>query len=156
MIEIKIDYLKNHPEHIPLLASWMLNTWGHYNPNSSLEKAELKLKEHLHVDSLPIAYIALKNNEPVGMCALRINDGIRMDLTPWLGSLFVVPQMRGQGIGEQLIHIVTEKAHNLSYSNLYLLAFDPTLPLWYAKLGWKLIGTDDLHGHVVNVMEINL
>ncbi|MBI2792264.1 MAG: GNAT family N-acetyltransferase [Gammaproteobacteria bacterium] len=155
MIEIKIDYLKNHPEHVPLLASWMFNTWGHYNPSSSLEKAELKLNEHLHMDSLPIAYIALKNDEPVGMCSLRLNDGIREDLMPWLGSLFVVPHMRGQGIGEQLIHIVTEKAHSLSYSKLYLLAFDQTLPLWYAKLGWRVIGPDELFGHAVQVMEFS-
>ncbi len=149
-----IDYLKNHPENTHLLASWMFDTWGHYNPESSLEKAQAKLKAHLNEASLPLTYIALIDDVPVGMCSLRLNDGIRPDLTPWLGSLFVEPNMRGRGIGEKLIHAVTDKARNLGYTKLYLLVFDETLPNWYAQLGWQMIGKDELNGHPVSVMEL--
>ncbi len=153
-MELVITYLKNHPEHVPLLASWMFNTWGHYNPQSSLEKAQIKLTEHLNTDSLPLTYIALRDNVPVRMCSLRINDGIRPDLTPWLASLFVEPSMRGQGIGEKLIHVVAEKAWVMGYSSLYLLAFDQTLTNWYAKLGWQMMGLDEINGYPVTVMEL--
>ncbi len=151
-MNLVIDYLKNHSEHVSLLSSWMFDTWGHYNPESSLEKAQEKLQSHLNVDSLPLAYIALIDGKPVGMCSLRINYGL-FDLAPWLGSLFVEPLLRGQGIGEKLIQVVTKKACSMGYPKLYLLTFDETLPNWYIKLGWKLIGMNELNGHPVSVME---
>ncbi len=151
-MDLTIDYLKNHPEHVPTLAQWMFTTWGHYNPDSSLEKAQLKLKDHLNENRLPLAFIALVGSEPVGLCCLRENDGIRPDLAPWLGSLFVKPAYRGQRIGEQLIDVVKRKARKLGYLELYLLAFDQTLPAWYEKLGWELLGEDYLFGHRVSVM----
>ena len=42
-----------------------------------------------------------------------------------------------------------EKVKELNHQILYLLAFDPTIPQWYAKLGWKHIGYDKLSGHRV-------
>lgn len=35
---------------------------------------------------------------------------------------------------------------------LHLLAFDPTIPNWYVRLGWTHIGEDELFGHPVAVM----
>ncbi|MCS5711874.1 GNAT family N-acetyltransferase [Candidatus Berkiella aquae] len=155
-LQVDITYLKNHIEQVPLLASWMFKTWGHYNPTSSLEKAEQKLLQHLNIDTLPLAYIALHNEVPVGMCSLRVNDGIQHALTPWLGSLYVEPLMRGRGIGEQLINTAAEKALNLGYSKLYLFAFDKTLPQWYEKLGWLERGVDEINRYPVTVMELSL
>ncbi len=151
-----ITYLKDHPEHVPLLAEWAFKAWGHFNPNASVERAKTKLLEHLNDNQLPLAYVALSDNKPVGMCCLRTNDGIRADLTPWLGSLYVEPSLRSQGIGEQLIDAVLQKARSLGFPELYLLTFDETLPHWYKKLGWKLIGEDKLNGFPVSIMAFSL
>ncbi len=151
-----ISYLDDHPEYLPKLAGWAFEAWGRYNPSSSLEKAQEKLKTHLNKNQLPLTYIALENDSPIGMCSLRQNDGIRPDLVPWLGSLYVVSHRRKQGIGEELIRVVTEKARSMCYPKLYLLAFDKTLPDWYQKLGWQMIGIDELNGHPVSVMEFVL
>lgn len=151
-----ISYLDDHPEYHAQLARWAFETWGSYNPSSSLERAQEKLKTHLNKTRLPLTYIAFKDDFPVGMCSLRMNDGIRYDLAPWLGSLYVEPDMRGQGIGEELIRVTAEKARSMGYRKLYLLAFDKTLPDWYQKLGWQMIGVDELNGHPVSVMEIAL
>lgn len=151
-----ISYLDDHPECLPQLAGWAFEAWGRYNPSSSLERAQDKLKTHLNKTTLPLTYIALKDDLPVGMCSLRVNDGIRPDLAPWLGSLYVESHMRGQGIGEELIRVTAEKARSMGYRRLYLLAFDKTLPDWYQKLGWQMIGLDELNGYPVNVMEITL
>ncbi len=155
-MSIKIDYLINHPEHLPVLASWMFKTWGHLNPQSSLEKAEHKLTTHLNAVNMPLTFIALQNDEPVGMCSLRQNDGIKEELTPWLASLFVLPQFRGQGIGEKLVQMVIKKAHTFGYDTLYLFAFDSSLSSWYEKLGWKMIDTDSLNEHQVTVMKFTI
>lgn len=152
-MNLSIAYLADYPAHLTLLAEWMFTTWGHYNPGSSIERIQSKLAEHLKRDNLPITLVALDNHQPVGTCSLRINDGIRPDLTPWLASLFVLPEYRGKGIGEKLIEAITQEARRFHYPKLYLLAFDPTLPSWYQKLGWQGIGMDKLHDQAVSVME---
>lgn len=155
-MSLSIVYLKDHPEHVPLVAKWMFETWGHYNPHASYEKTELKLRAHLNKDQLPITYIALDDEQPVGTGSLRITDGIRPDLMPWLASLFVLPEHRGNGIAQSLIDQIKEKAQQLEYSTLYLLAFDQNIPQWYEKLGWKMIGEDFLYDHPVKVMSIHV
>ncbi|HEV2524083.1 MAG TPA: GNAT family N-acetyltransferase, partial [Gammaproteobacteria bacterium] len=104
----------------------------------------------------PMTFVALDNDQPVGMASLRENDGIQPDRTPWLGSLVVDPAYRKQKIGEKLIDVVKQRAALLGYPKLYLLAFDETISTWYTSLGWKSIGTDELFGHSVAVMDINL
>lgn len=49
------------------------------------------------------------------MCSLRVNDGIRPDLTPWLGSLVVDPKYQKQGIGKMLVDEMKEKAKKLGF-----------------------------------------
>jgi GNAT superfamily N-acetyltransferase len=150
---MKIVYLKDHPAFVPQLANWSFTTWGHYNPGGSVLKAQQKWMTHLNDNSLPLTLLALDEDKPIGMCSLRVNDGIRPSLSPWLGSLFVVPEYRGQGIGEKLIEATIQKTKSMGYANLFLLAFDSTLPTWYQKLGWTFIGMDELHGYPVSVME---
>lgn len=105
---------------------------------------------------MPLTLFALKDGKAVGMASLRENDGIRPDLAPWLGSLVVDPNYRQQKIGERLINAIKKQALIFGYNKLHLLAFDPSIPNWYARLDWKLIGNDQLFGHTVAVMDIEL
>ncbi len=150
---VTITYLKQHPKYVPLLAHWSYSTWGKYNPSASLEIAVQKFTEHLNDDHLPLTYIALDENKPVGTCSLREVDGVKSEHSPWLGSLYVVPEYRGQGIGEKLISTCLQKAHGMGYAKLYLLTFELSLSIWYERLGWKLIGDDTLNGFPVHIME---
>ncbi|MBA2655007.1 MAG: GNAT family N-acetyltransferase [Gammaproteobacteria bacterium] len=111
---------------------------------------------HLNYDQLPITLVALSEQTPVGMASLRINDGIRPDLEPWLGSLVVHPKYRGSRVGERLIKAIEQEALARGYEKLYLLAFDATIPNWYSRLGWKKMGTDELFTHTVTVMQLEL
>lgn len=103
-----------------------------------------------------MAFIAKLKGKAIGMACLRETDGIRPGITPWLGSLVVNPEYRGQQIGEALINAVKDQAKKLGHSTLYLLAFDSIIPDWYARLGWTHIGDDELFGHRVFVMSISL
>ncbi len=125
-------------------------------PDVSIERVKQRFVEHLNDESIPLTFIVLFNDKPVGMCSLRENDGIRPDLMPWLGSLVVDPDYQKQGIGKQLINATKEKAKQLGFKQLFLFAFDPTIPEYYQKLGWQKIGIDQFKGHPVTVMEINL
>lgn len=35
---MEIHYLKDYPQHIPLLAKWAFTSWGQYNPDASIKK----------------------------------------------------------------------------------------------------------------------
>jgi len=155
--DIEIKFLADCQQHIPALAMlWFEHISKQWVPGASIEKAESNLKHHANRDKLPLTLVALYQDKPVGMASLRENDGVRPDLTPWLGSLVVDPLYRQRKIGEHLIQAIQQQARIFNYDTLYLLAFDPTISRWYANLGWQLIGVDELFGHIIKIMEIKL
>jgi predicted N-acetyltransferase YhbS len=154
---IIIDYLKNHPQHIPQLAVIWHEVLGKiWVPDVHLSSVEAKLLSHLSDDKLSITFIALDGDKAVGMCSLRDNDGIRPDLTPWLGSLVVDPTYQKKGIGKKLLNVAKAKARELGFKKLHLFAFDPNIPDYYSQLGWSTIGMNKFKGHEVTIMEIEL
>lgn len=154
---IKIDLLKNHPDAIPELAHIWHDVLGKiWIPDVPVERVITRFADHLNDQDLPITFVALDGEIPVGMCSLRENDGIRPDLTPWLGSLVVDPKHQKQGIGKMLIDVTVQKAKELGFKKLYLFAFDPTIPEYYKRLGWSQICMDEFKSHSVTVMEVDL
>lgn len=155
--QLEIKLLVECQEHIPALAKlWFEEISRHWVPDASLERAQKNLLAHANHDKMPMTYVAIDQGKPIGMASLRENDGIRPDLAPWLGSVVVDPHFRKQKVGERLIRAIKNQAKVFGYDMLYLLAFDQTLPSWYSRLGWQMIGTDQLFGHPVNVMQIKL
>ena len=153
----EIKLLADCQQHIPALAKlWYEEISRHWSPDASIEKANEKLVGHLNQNKMPMAFVALLDDQAIGMVCLRETDGIRPGVAPWLGSLVVNPEYRGQKVGEALINTVKEQAKDFGHQILYLLAFDPTIPNWYARLGWKHIGDDELFGHRVSVMSISI
>src|SRR6516162_3975268 len=104
MTIIKIKLLKDCQEHIPTLAQlWYEEISRHWVPDASIEQAEQKLFAHLNSDIMPMAFVAIQDNQAIGMACLRENDGICEGTTPWLCSLVVHPSYRGHKVGEMLI-----------------------------------------------------
>ena len=153
-MNIKIDLLKNHPNAIHRVAALshelIAKIWI---PDLTVERIIQRYEGHLNENSLPLTFVAFDDTTPVGMCSLRQNDGIRPDLTPWLGSLVVDPLYQKQGIGNMLIDTIKYKAKDLGYEKLFLFALDNTIPVYYGRLGWNKIGLDEFKGHPVMVME---
>ena len=153
---IKIDLLKNYPNTIPALAHIWHEVLGKiWMPGIGIEEIESLYHEELEHD-MPLTYIALYNQIPVGSATLELNGGIRADLRPWLGDLVVDPKYQKQGIGKMLVDVAVLKAKELGFKKLYLFAFDPTIPEYYKRLGWKKIGMDEFKSHPVTVMEVEL
>jgi GNAT superfamily N-acetyltransferase len=153
---IKIDLLKNHPHTIPKLAPiWQEALGKMWLPDVQIQEIESWFYEWLNND-IPLAYIALYNDTPVGCCSLQLNDGIRPDLKPWLGDLVVTPKYQKQGIGKMLIDTTKQKAFSLGFKKLYLFTFDLTLVNYYVHLGWNINGKDEFKTKSVTIMEILL
>lgn len=153
----KLDLLKNHPDAISSLAKMWHELLGRlWVPGISIPQVEAKFRTHLNDEKLPLTFVALDANVPIGMCSLRANDGIREDLEPWLGSLIVSREYQGQGIAKLLIDAVKHKAKENGFPMLYLFTFDRTLPEYYRRQGWDDIGKDQFKQHDVTVMKIFL
>jgi GNAT superfamily N-acetyltransferase len=154
--KVNFIYLADSPEFVQTCARWSFEEWGKYNPAATLQKRIEDFQAHCNKDHIPISLLAVIDNHPVGMASLRANDGIRPDLTPWLGSLYVDAQFRGMGIGELLIAQIRTKTIALGYKELYLLTFEKSLPSWYSSIGWQEIGKDLLLNNPVTLMKITL
>ncbi|MBI5448171.1 MAG: GNAT family N-acetyltransferase [Gammaproteobacteria bacterium] len=153
---ITIDLLKNHPASIPRCAEIWHEVLGKiWMPEIGIEEIESLYYEELKPD-MPLTYIALDGEIPVGSCTLELNGGIRPDLGSWLGDLVVDPKYQKQGIGKMLVDVAVLKAKELGFKKLHLFTFDPTIPAYYQRLGWKEIGMDEFKSNPVTVMEIGL
>lgn len=151
---IEIDYLKNHPSAIPALAKIWHDVLGKiWMPEIEIEEIESGYYRELN-EELPFAYVALYDGIPVGTCSLQLDGGIRPDLKPWLGDLVVDAKYQKQGIGKLLLDVAIKKAKDLGYAKLYLFTFDPSIPEYYQRLGWRTIGKDEFKSQPVTVMEI--
>jgi predicted N-acetyltransferase YhbS len=150
---MQIAYLKDHPDAIPTVAQWLFHQWGHLTPGSSVESAIGRLQRNLHDDRIPLTIIALSGDNVVGTASLIEHDlQTRPDLTPWLASVFVVPEQRGQGIGAALVRAIVAKARTLGVSPLYL--FTPDKEALYRHLGWQTVETTNYRGEDVVIMQI--
>lgn len=149
---MRIEYLADHPEYIPKLASWFYEQWGWFlPPESSAATIATKFLTHLNHDALPIALIALNGVELLGTASLRVNDmDMLTELSPWLGGVYVAKEHRQKGIACQLINAVELKANELGYRSLYLFTFDQAS--MYSRLGWAVLKQMEYHGHPVVVM----
>lgn len=105
---------------------------------------------------MPLTYIALYDEIPVGSCTLELNGGIRPDIGPWIGDLVIDRKYQKQGIGKMLLDEVIKKAKQLNFKKWYLFTFDPSIPLYYEKFGWQKIDTDTFNSHPVTLMEVTL
>jgi GNAT superfamily N-acetyltransferase len=150
MSAVRIDYLADHPEHLPPLAEWQFEEWDSIL-GQSLESRITKLKTHFNRDKLPIAWVAHADGQLLGSAALRLHDlDGREDLGPWLGGVIVGAQFRRQGIGAALCATVEEKARSIGIETLYLFTFDKQA--WYSGMGWRLLERCVWRGFTVDVM----
>ena len=153
---IKIDLLKNHPHAISALADIWHEVLGKiWMPEIGIEEIESLYYDELNRD-MPLTYIALYDETPVGSCTLELNGGICPDLGPWIGDLVVGPKYQKQGIGKILLEATVKKAKDLGFEKLYLFTFDPKIPEYYQRHGWRTIGMNEFKSHSVTVMEASI
>jgi GNAT superfamily N-acetyltransferase len=133
---MELSYLADHPEYLPVVASWLHDEWGWFRPGSTLESRLESLGRHLNRDRLPIALVAHEGGRILGTASLRAQDmDTRPDLTPWLASVFVAPDARTRGIGTRLVTAIETLARQLGFDYLHLVTFDKSA--YYSKRGWS-------------------
>jgi len=133
-----IEYLADHPEALPTLARWQHDEWGHTNPGDTAEARRARLQSYSNRDRIPLTVVALENGEVLGSASLIAHDmETRMELSPWLASVFVGEPHRRKGIGAELVRRIMAEAGNIGVPLLYLYTVHSEK--FYAALGWTLL-----------------
>lgn len=141
-----LAYLADYSQYVPIVADWIFDEWGQEMPGSTLESIKALFSLHLNRDRIPLTMLALVEWQPVGTASIFLHDmDTRMDLTPWLAAVYVLPQFRGQGIGSQLVRAIEGVATRLQLGRLYL--FTPDQADFYARLGWLVLETAEYRQH---------
>jgi predicted N-acetyltransferase YhbS len=148
---LTLTLLIDCPQYLPQVAAWIFDEWGHLTQGLTLDKVETQLQDHLNRDAIPLTLVAIKDHIPVGTASLMLADmSNRPDLSPWLASVYVLPEYRKQGIGSQLVRAAEEIGHRLGVQKLYL--FTPDQEQYYAHLGWSAFDQTEYRGEHVVIM----
>ena len=152
MVEI-VD-LKDNADYLPTLALWHQGEWSALNPGETIEQRQQRMLPCLNDNFIPSTFVAI-NKIPLGSAAIVANDmETRLDLSPWLASVFVASEQRHNGIGRKLILHVMDMAKKEGIKILYLFTADKED--YYQKLGWDFHSSVQYHGHEVTIMQVTL
>jgi predicted N-acetyltransferase YhbS len=151
---MRIEPLAEHAAFVPVVAAWHFGEWGHADPAGTVESWTAALAERTRRDGVPCTYVAVEGGVPVGSAALVDADmDTHPEMTPWLAGVYVVPEWRGRGVGTALVRRAAARAAELGLRHLYLYS---TRPGFYARLGWRALGTEPHEGEVVTLMRLDL
>lgn len=148
---MRIEYLSNHPEALPILAQWQHAEWGHLRAGDTMEKRKIRLWGFANAGRIPLTVVALEENTVLGSASLIEHDmKTRMELSPWLAGVFVGEQYRRRGVGAELVRRIMAEAARLKVPLLYLYTVHSEK--FYAALGWKLQERTSYLEHDVVIM----
>lgn len=126
--------LADYPQHRELTIDWL---WRAFGQDTGRRFYCAMVDNGMRRAGLPIAFIALDGDRPVGTVGLwRCDLLTRQDLTPWLAALYVDESWRGRGLGEALQRFVIDFSRRAGYDRLYLYA---TFRGYYEREGWKFL-----------------
>ena len=152
---MRVVPLVERPDLVEQVSAWGFAEWGHLNPGQTLEQRTVRVRGKMNVDRVPIAFVALDEEDRIAGTASLIFDDLEGDpRNPWLASVFVPSEHRKKGIASALVRTVEDAARRLGYSRLYL--FTSSAPTLYAGLGWRALELRDYRGEHIQVMDKSL
>jgi GNAT superfamily N-acetyltransferase len=135
---VKIEYLADRREFIPVLAGWLQAEWGDLRPGETRADRARRIESVCGHFQIPTVFVAVEEDHLLGSASLVEHDmEIRQNLTPWLAAVFVLPEYRRRGIGAALVERVVEEAQALGVPHLYL--YTPGPGDLYLRLGWSVV-----------------
>ncbi|MFP5356432.1 MAG: GNAT family N-acetyltransferase [Gemmatimonadota bacterium] len=113
--------LASHRNLVPLLAAWFIAEWPEwYGPGGRGDALADLTSFAASASTLPVGLVALVENEPVGVAALKPESlPSHRHLGPWAAAGFVLPTYRGTGIGGSLLDALVARAGELGYPRVY-------------------------------------
>ena len=117
---LRISYLAEHPEAVPMLKQWFETEWTDYYGPAGPGDAEQDLIAYSSREKLPVGLVAFCEGQLCGIAALKPESiSTHKHLYPWVAAGFVVPGFRRRGIGANLVSALEDVARELGYSTIY-------------------------------------
>lgn len=133
------------------IAEWHQQEWSHLNPGETLVGRVERMRDYMSPSALPSMWVKVIDGAPVATAALVVNDLPQAtERTPWLASVYTLPQWRGRGIASEMVRHVMAQAKHLGFANLWL--YTPDAEAFYQQLGWQLVEPAHVHGEPVTIM----
>ncbi len=153
-MDYTIDYLAHHPNAVDTLAEWHHAQWSYLDRDVTLEQRASALRRRKS-SGIPLTVVALAGETVLGSASLIQHDmDTRMDLSPWLASVYVAPDYRRQRIGSALVRRIEHEARTLGYKTLHL--FTPDMQSFYETLGWTTLESTMYRGYAQVIMTRHL
>ncbi len=134
--EIKIDYLANHIEFVPVIGEWFYNEWKRYYVSKTKDDIIKSIKERNNINCLPLCIVAFRDDKPIGTATLKLNEMPgKAQYNPWLAGVYVEESSRSRGIGRMLVERVLAESKRFGCQTIYL--WTPTAMKYYEAMGWE-------------------
>jgi GNAT superfamily N-acetyltransferase len=119
-LALTVSPLKELPELAVLLARWYKDDSPDYFSGQSEEDIATEFFSLPANGELPLVLVAMNHGTPCGTISLRETSiTSRPELSPWLAGLYVIPGLRGRGIGRSLVEAGEAAAGGMGIPVLY-------------------------------------
>jgi GNAT superfamily N-acetyltransferase len=136
---LKIYPLSERKSLYPILAYWSYNNW-YMTRNVPFKYVLHEYKRRAEPENLPCSFVAFWGELPVGMVSIKETDMLkRQELSPWLSALYVSPEYRNRGIGNELIQTVLNHCSRKGFQYVFLfidIRYITQLEKYYKERGW--------------------
>lgn len=162
-MEISLVPLSESPKQADLLLRWALELWGDHFPNYSPQdwadfysNSVQSNYETWEGDGQELVFVAKQGETTFGTISLVDFDELEefRHLTPWIAAFIVNPELRGKGVGTQILALLEEKAISLGIEVLYLWTEDQGA--FYRKRGYRLLASSKLGDLGIEVLQKDL
>ena len=129
--------IRENPELTGKAIEYFNRAWGRHR-NRKVFYEDCISRSIDAKNPLPIFYLLMDSKKIIGCAEVIMSANIScMDLFPWLCSLQIEKEYRGQNLGNLLISRIKHDVAKMGFDNLYLFTdFDG----YYEKFGFAYIG----------------
>lgn len=152
-----LTYKKISPaeiDSIHQISDWYFNEWG----IAKKETVE-RLADHSNKNVI-FQTLMLKDQTPIGTGGLYHKVGIQNRIkkyenhAPWVALMYTVPEMRGKGLGGQLLSSIESEAQKKGIETIYLFTY--TAEALYKRKGWNEMDRYQLGEKNIVIMNKNI
>jgi GNAT superfamily N-acetyltransferase len=149
---MRILLLSDAMHHLPKIAQWFHSDWGNLLPWADEAVISQRLYDACESSTFSKCFVAVSDaDELLGTASLKLNElSHHREKTYWLGEVYVSEAHRGKGLGSLLTKAVI--THALTHRVDQLFLYTPDQQALYAKLGWRVVGTELVNGEEVSLM----
>ena len=160
---ISLHPVSEFPELAKIPLQWSIDLWGEGKPEFSVEDwlTFYNKASQGNYDSWDpsgtdqeLIYLAIKEKEVVGAIALCDFDDLEefRHLKPWIAAFIVDPNLRGSGVGSEILELMEKQVLSFGIKSIYL--WSENQDSFYANRGYKAIDRLEKSGESTRLIEI--